>query len=85
VPTQRLVPRKLVPTKAADVANDPDRLRENAWSHSQADVLSDYDQHAEHPRSTVTSREILRHGGSQAYRANRADRRAWERALRPKP
>ena len=32
--------------------------------------------------STV-SREIRRNGGSQAYRANRADRRAWERALRP--
>ena len=26
-----------------------------------------------------------RNGGSQAYRANRADRRARERALRPKP
>src|SRR5262249_5118404 len=34
--------------------------------------------------STV-SREIRRNGGRQAYRANRADRRAGERALRPKP
>jgi IS30 family transposase len=34
--------------------------------------------------STI-SREIRRNGGSQAYRANWADRRAWERALRPKP
>ena len=34
--------------------------------------------------STV-SREISRNGGSQVYRASRADRRAWERALRPKP
>ena len=34
--------------------------------------------------STV-SREIRRNGGSQAYRANWADRRARERALRPKP
>src|SRR6201987_856498 len=34
--------------------------------------------------STV-SREIRRNGGRQAYRANRADRSAWERALRPKP
>ena len=34
--------------------------------------------------STV-SREIRRTGGSQRYRANRADRSAWERALRPKP
>src|SRR6516162_7700213 len=34
--------------------------------------------------STV-SREIRRNGGRQAYRANRADRRARERALRPKP
>jgi transposase, IS30 family len=34
--------------------------------------------------STV-SREIKRNGGRQTYRANWADRRAWERALRPKP
>ena len=34
--------------------------------------------------STI-SREIRRNGGSRAYRANRADRRAWERAPRPKP
>jgi IS30 family transposase len=34
--------------------------------------------------STV-SRETRRNGGSHAYRANRADRSAWERALRPKP
>src|SRR3974390_3074804 len=34
--------------------------------------------------STV-SREIRRNGGSQAYRANRADRHARQRALRPKP
>jgi IS30 family transposase len=33
--------------------------------------------------STV-SREIRRNGGSQGYRANRADQRAWDRALRPK-
>jgi len=33
--------------------------------------------------STV-SREIKRNGGTQVYRANLADRRAWERALRPK-
>jgi IS30 family transposase len=33
----------------------------------------------------AVSREIRRNGGSQAYRANRADRRAWQRALRPKP
>jgi IS30 family transposase len=30
------------------------------------------------------SREIRRNGGSQGYRASRADQRAWERALRPK-
>ncbi len=34
--------------------------------------------------STV-SREIRRNCGSQRYRANQADRSAWERALRPKP
>ena len=34
--------------------------------------------------STV-SREIRRNGGSPRYRANQADGRAWQRALRPKP
>src|SRR3974390_716407 len=34
--------------------------------------------------STV-SREIRRNGGCSSYRASGADRRAWERALRPKP
>ena len=34
--------------------------------------------------STI-SREIRRNGGLSAYRASRADRRAWERSLRPKP
>src|SRR6202451_308549 len=35
--------------------------------------------------ASTVSREIRRNGGSQAYRANGADRHAWERALRPKP
>jgi IS30 family transposase len=34
--------------------------------------------------STV-SREITRNGGSRQYRAAAADKRAWKRALRPKP
>lgn len=34
--------------------------------------------------STI-SREIRRHGGRRGYRATAADRRAWRRALRPKP
>ena len=34
--------------------------------------------------STV-SREVARHGGRAQYRANAADRQAWESALRPKP
>ena len=34
--------------------------------------------------STI-SRELRRNGGCSAYRASEADRRAWERALRPKP
>jgi IS30 family transposase len=34
--------------------------------------------------STV-SREVARHGGRPQYRANEADHRAWESALRPKP
>src|SRR5467141_3369606 len=33
--------------------------------------------------STV-SREVARHGGRSVYRANEADQRAWESALRPK-
>jgi IS30 family transposase len=33
--------------------------------------------------STI-SREIRRHGGRRAYRAHRADRRAWRRGRRPK-
>jgi len=33
--------------------------------------------------STI-SREIARNGGSQAYRATRADQRAWEQSRRPK-
>jgi IS30 family transposase len=33
--------------------------------------------------STI-SREIARNGGAQAYRATRADKKAWEQALRPK-
>jgi len=35
------------------------------------------------PTSTI-SREVHRHGGRRQYRAARADRRAWERACRPK-
>jgi IS30 family transposase len=34
--------------------------------------------------STV-SREVARHGGRAQYRANEANRQAWESALRPKP
>jgi hypothetical protein len=34
-------------------------------------------------RSTIC-REITRNGGAQIYRATRADKHAWERALRPK-
>src|SRR5215470_16094881 len=34
---------------------------------------------------STASREIKRNGGRQVYRSNWADRRAWERALRPKP
>jgi IS30 family transposase len=34
--------------------------------------------------STI-SREVARHGGRRSYRAARADDRAWNRALRPKP
>jgi IS30 family transposase len=36
------------------------------------------------PTSTI-SREVGRHGGPGAYRAEEADRRAWARACRPKP
>jgi len=36
------------------------------------------------PASTV-SREVARNGGAGRYRAQRADRAAWQRARRPKP
>ena len=35
--------------------------------------------------ASTIGREIGRNGGCNAYRASEADRRAWERALRPKP
>jgi IS30 family transposase len=35
--------------------------------------------------ASTISREIRRHGGRQAYRAERADARAWHVARRPKP
>ena len=35
--------------------------------------------------SSTVSREVARHGGRAQYRANEADQRAWEWALRPKP
>jgi IS30 family transposase len=35
--------------------------------------------------SSTVSREVARHGGRAQYRANEADQRAWESALRPKP
>jgi len=34
--------------------------------------------------ASTVSREIIRHGGRDAYRAKAADERAWELALRPK-
>jgi IS30 family transposase len=34
--------------------------------------------------SSTVSREVARHGGRAQYRANEADQRAWESALRPK-
>jgi IS30 family transposase len=34
---------------------------------------------------STLSREVARHGGRAQYRANAADQRAWESALRPKP
>ena len=35
--------------------------------------------------ASTISRELGRNGGQRAYRAAAADRRAWDRALRPKP
>ena len=40
-------------------------------------------QRLSRPSSTV-SREVARHGGRAQYRANEADRQAWESALRPR-
>jgi IS30 family transposase len=41
-------------------------------------------QHLSRTASTI-SRELARHGGRVQYRANQADQRAWNSALRPKP
>jgi IS30 family transposase len=41
-------------------------------------------RHLQRARSTI-SREVGRHGGRPAYRAARADARAWRNARRPKP
>src|ERR1700693_2249486 len=41
-------------------------------------------QHLDRAVSTV-SREVARHGGRSAYRANEADDQAWKSALRPNP
>lgn len=46
--------------------------------------LREIARHLSRAASTV-SREITRHGGCPAYRAQEADNRAWESALRPKP
>jgi IS30 family transposase len=46
--------------------------------------LREIAKHLERAVSTV-SREVARHGGRPQYRANEADHRAWESALRPKP
>jgi len=35
--------------------------------------------------ASTVSRELRRNGGNERYRAATADRRAWDRALRPKP
>ena len=37
-----------------------------------------------HRAPSTISREVRRHGGRRRYRAQRADRRAWARARRPK-
>jgi len=46
--------------------------------------IRDIARRLERSASTV-SREVARHGGRPAYRANEADRQAWASALRPKP
>ncbi len=46
--------------------------------------IRDIAKRLERATSTV-SRELARHGGRPAYRANEADRQTWESALRPKP
>src|SRR3981189_3379637 len=46
--------------------------------------IRDIAQGLERAASTV-SREVARHGGRPEYRANDADQRAWDSALRPTP
>jgi hypothetical protein len=45
--------------------------------------IRDIARRLERAASTV-SREVARHGGRPEYRANEADRRAWDSAWRPK-
>ena len=45
--------------------------------------LRDIAKRLERAASTV-SREVARHGGRSEYRAQEADQRAWDSALRPK-
>jgi IS30 family transposase len=51
-----------------------------AQGHSQRSIARELGR-----APSSISREIARNGGAEAYRAEGADRRAWHRALRPKP
>jgi IS30 family transposase len=64
---------------ALRLAEREDISRGIACGSSIREIASGLDRAA----STV-SREVARHGGRSAYRANDADRQAWESALRPK-
>jgi IS30 family transposase len=78
---------------AGGVAPSPRRRSRLALSVSEREEISrglarregvrQIAQRLQRAPSTI-SREIRRHGGRGAYRAQRADRRAWRRACRPK-
>jgi IS30 family transposase len=75
------VPRR--PRRAARALTAPDR-EEISRGLAAARSLAAIARALRRPTSTV-SREVARNGGRRGYRADAADRRAWVRAVRPKP
>ncbi len=59
-------------------------VKRQALLYDALGIQPDAEGNAIFSSDTAVSREIRRNGGCSAYRAGDADRRAWERTLRPK-